>query len=659
MRHTSLANSICNVVLLSIIASPVMASETLRRYDVRDFFGKPERSFFRLSPDGKTLGFMQPYERRENLHVVLLPQDGTAPDFSRAKRLTAETERDIGGFFWKGNSHILYVKDFGGDENYHVVSVDVLSGKIKDLTPIAKIRASIVDDLRDDPDHVLVQHNKRDSKVFDVYRINVITGESTLVAQNPGNITQWLTDHGGLVRIATTTDGVNTSLLYRSSEKAPFKTVLTTDFRTTVAPMFFTFDNKSLYALSNRGRDKTALVILDPTTGEESKPLFENPDVDLDGASFSHKRKVLTQANFNTWKEQRHFFDPETKVLFTRLQEKLPGYEVVIQNENLAEDMFVVAAYSDRTPGTRYIYSTRSDTLTTLGEINPRIDPAQMATTKPVTYTTRDGLKINGYLTLPVNREARNLPVIVNPHGGPWGRDSWGFNPEIQFLANRGFAVFQMNYRGSTGYGRAFWEKSFKQWGRTMQDDITDGVTWLIHEGIADPKRIGIYGGSYGGYATLAGVTFTPDLYAAAVDYVGVANLFTFMNSIPPYWEPYLKMMHEMVGDPEKDKELLNAASPVFHADRIKTPLFVAQGANDPRVNRNESDQMVEALRKRGIAVQYMVKENEGHGFHNEENQFDFYGAMEAFFSKYLGKYPESVTPSRIQDINATKGNSP
>jgi dipeptidyl aminopeptidase/acylaminoacyl peptidase len=614
-----------------------MASEPLKRYELRDFFGKPERSFFRLSPDGKTLGFMQPYERRENIFIMPLSSDGKEPDFSKAKRLTAETERDIEGYFWKGNSHILYAKDFGGDENFHVVSVDVLSGKVKDLTPFPKIRASVVDDLLDDPDHVLVEHNRREPKVFDVYRINVKTGDSTLVAQNPGNITNWGTDHLGRVRIATTTDGVNTSLLYRASENDSFKTILNMDFRTTVAPLFFTFDNKSLYALSNRGRDKTALVILDPNTGKESKPLFEDPDVDLDGASYSRKRKVLTYVSFNTWKEQRHLFDPAAKALFAKLQEKLPGYEVLIQNENLAEDTFIVAAYSDRTPGIRYVYSLKSDSLTKLGEINPRIDPADMATMKAVSYTTRDGLNILGYLTVPVNREARNLPVIVNPHGGPWARDSWGFNPEVQFLANRGFAVFQMNYRGSTGYGRAFWEKSFKQWGKTMQNDITDGVKWLIQEGIADPKRIGIYGGSYGGYATLAGVTFTPDLYAAAVDYVGVANLFTFMETIPPYWRPYLTMMHEMVGDPEKDGELLNAASPAFHADKIKTPLFIAQGANDPRVNKNESDQMVDALRKRGIEVQYMVKNNEGHGFHNEENQFDFYGAMEAFLRKYLG----------------------
>jgi len=638
MKHTSLANVFCNILILSIISTPVVASEPLKRYELRDFFSKPERSFFRLSPDGKTLGFMQPYERRENIFVVPLSSDGKTPDFSKARRLTAETERDIASFFWKGNDHILYVKDFGGDENFHVVSVDLRSGKLQDLTPFAKVRASIVDDLKDDPDNVLIQHNKRDPKVFDVYRLNVITGDLQLIARNPGDITNWLTDHSGSVRIATTTDGVNTSLLYRASEKDPFKTVLTTDFRTTVSPLFFTFDNKALYALSNRGRDKTALVVLDPNTGKESKPLFETPEVDLDGADYSHKRKVLTFVSFNTWKEQRHFFDRETKALFAKLQEKLPGYDVIIQNENLAEDTFVVAAYSDRTPGSRYVYSLKSDTLTKLGEINPHIDPAHMAPMKAVTYTTRDGLKINGYLTVPVNLEARNLPVIVNPHGGPWTRDSWGYNPEVQFLVNRGFAVFQMNYRGSTGYGRAFWEKSFKQWGKTMQDDITDGVKWLISEGIADPKRVGIYGGSYGGYATLAGVTFTPDLYAAAVDYVGVANLFTFMNTIPPYWKPYLAMMHEMVGDPEKDKELLSAASPVFHVDNIKTPLFIAQGANDPRVNKNESDQIVDALRKRGVEVQYMVKVNEGHGFHNEENQFDFYGAMEAFFKKHMSK---------------------
>ena len=266
----------------------------------------------------------------------------------------------------------------------------------------------------------------------------------------------------------------------------------------------------------------------------------------------------------------------------------------------------------------------------------PWLKEEDMAVMKPIAYTSRDGLTIYGYLTLPKGIEAKNLPVVVNPHGGPWARDIWGFNPEVQFLANRGYAVLQMNFRGSTGYGKNFWTLSFKEWGKKMQDDITDGVEYLKKEGIADPGRIAIYGGSYGGYATLAGVAFTPDLYACAVDYVGVANLFTFLNTIPPYWKPYLDQFYEMVGDPKKDSLLFVETSPVLHADKIKTPLFIAQGANDPRVNKAESDQMVEALRARGVEVEYMVKDNEGHGFRNQNNRFDFYGAMEKFLEKYL-----------------------
>ncbi len=257
---------------------------------------------------------------------------------------------------------------------------------------------------------------------------------------------------------------------------------------------------------------------------------------------------------------------------------------------------------------------------------------------KPIQYQSRDGMTIHGYLTLPKGAEAKNLPVVINPHGGPWARDQWGFNPEIQFLANRGYAVLQMNFRGSTGYGRAFWEASFGEWGLKMQDDVSDGVQWLIDQGIADPKRIAIYGGSYGGYTTLAGITFTPELYACAIDYVGVSNLFTFMETIPPYWELYRQMLYEMVGDPDDptDKTRLEATSPVFHVDKIKAPLLIAQGAKDPRVNQAESDQMVAALEAKGIPVEYLLKENEGHGFRNEENRFEFYGAMERFLNQHL-----------------------
>jgi len=275
--------------------------------------------------------------------------------------------------------------------------------------------------------------------------------------------------------------------------------------------------------------------------------------------------------------------------------------------------------------------------------VSPWLDENELAPMKPIQYTSRDGMTIPGYLTLPVGAKHENLPVVVNPHGGPWARDGWGFNPEVQFLANRGYAVLQMNFRGSTGYGKEFWQASFKQWGRTMQDDITDGVEWLKEQGIADPSRIGIYGGSYGGYATLAGVTFTPELYACGVDYVGVSNIFTWMAAIPEYWKPYREMLYEMVGHPENDKELLESVSPFFHVDRIQVPMLVAQGANDPRVPKAESDQIVEQLRARGVEVEYMVKDNEGHGFANEENRFDFYRAMESFLGQHLGGRVETA----------------
>jgi dipeptidyl aminopeptidase/acylaminoacyl peptidase len=297
---------------------------------------------------------------------------------------------------------------------------------------------------------------------------------------------------------------------------------------------------------------------------------------------------------------------------------------------------FIISSGSDKNPGAYYYYDSSTDKLTNLGDLMPWLDASKMSEMKPISYKSRDGLTIHGYLTLPANKIPSNLPVIVNPHGGPWARDVWGYNPEVQFLANRGYAVLQINFRGSTGYGKKFVEAGNKQWGLKMQDDITDGVQWLIKQGIADAKKVGIYGGSYGGYATLAGITFTPDLYAAAVDYVGVSNIFTLLNTIPPYWESQRKMFYERVGDPVKDKDLLTKVSPVFHADKIKTPLFVAQGANDPRVNKAESDQIVDALKKRGINVQYMVKDNEGHGFANQENRFDFYKAMEEFFEKHL-----------------------
>ena len=610
---------------------PVPPEQKPPQLPLRDFFRNPEVAGVALSDDGKWISHLAPHEKR--LNIFVRPID--AP-IASATRITSETARDLAGYFWKGNDTLVYVKDFGGDENFHLVSVSRDGKTTKDLTPFPKVRAEIIDDLPDDPSAMLVGLNKRKPEVFDVYRVNVKTGELTLVAENPGNITSWYADHKGQVRLAGTTDGVNTSLLFRTTPKAAWKKVLTTSFKDSIAPMFFSFDNTKVYATSNLGRDKQAVVLLDPATMKEEKLLFEHPEVDVDSLGYWRQRKVVSCATYTTWKRERSCFDPDTKALFAKLEQKLPGYELDITATNKAEDLLVVRTRNDRTRGSFWLYDSKADKLSKVADSAPWLDEKLLAEMKPIRYTSRDGLAINGYLTLPKGVPAKALPVVVNPHGGPWHRDEWRYNAEVQFLANRGYAVLQMNFRGSTGYGRKFWESSFKEWGGKMQDDVSDGVKYLVSQGIADPKRVAIYGGSYGGYATLAGLAFSPDLYACGIDYVGVSNLFTFLKTIPPYWKPMLEMMYAMVGHPENEKDLLTARSPVMHVDKMRAPLLIAQGKNDPRVNVAESDQMVAALKKRGIDVPYLVKDNEGHGFRLQENQFEFYDAMEKFLAKYL-----------------------
>lgn len=606
-----------------------------KQYAVEDFFRNPEKVNFSLSPDGKFYAYMAPYKRMLNVYVREIGKEAEI-------QLTYDTLRSVYGFFWANNERILYIKDSGGDENMKLFGVNKDGSNLTALVDFPKVRTEMIDDLPDIDEYVIIGLNKRVPQVFDPYRLNVNTGELTMLAENPGNIVGWMTDHNGELRVAfAVVEGVNTSLLYRDTEKGPFREILQTTFKETMSPQFFTFDNKKLYAVSDLGRDKLAAVVFDPMLAKEEKVLYENTDYDVDQLVYSRARKVLTAARYTSWKRERFFFDSEFETMMNDLKSKLGDLEFDLVSNNKAEDKFLVLANSDKSLGTYYLYDKRSGILEKISDITPWLDPEEMATMNPVEYASRDGLTIHGYLTLPKGytmENAKNLPVVVNPHGGPWYRNQWGFNPEVQFLANRGYAVFQMNFRGSTGYGRKFWEASFKEWGRSMQDDITDGVNWLIDKGIADKERIAIYGASYGGYATLAGITKTPDLYAAAVDYVGVANMFTFMKTIPPYWEPQLQMFYEMVGDPVRDSLLLSEVSPVLHSDKITTPLFVAQGANDPRVNINESNQMVEALRNRGITVEYMVKEDEGHGFYNEKNQFDFYNAMDKFLAEHLKK---------------------
>lgn len=600
-----------------------------REIPLRDFFKNPEKTDYTISPDGRYFAYLAPYNKRLNIFVQEIGK-------TESVRVTNVSDRDINHYFWGNEDIILYMKDKNGDENFHLFSVEKDGANEKEVTPFENVRCNIVDELFDSKTDILIELNRRVPEVFDVYRLNVITGELTMTAENPGNVGAWVNDHNGKVRVAITSDGVNKSILYRDTETEKFRTVITTDFKELLQPLFFTFDNLHVYALSNLGRDKTAIIRYDIAAGKEAEMLYERSDVDLSNLSYSRKRKVLSHITFHTWKLERKFLDEDTKNLYSRLEEEFKGYEAAIVSKDDNEKKYIVRTYSDRSLGSYYLYDSVSDKISKLSDVSPWLDENELAETKPVSIKTRDGLTMQGYLTLPKGAEARSLPLVLNPHGGPWVRDVWTYNPEVQFLANRGYAVLQLNYRGSTGYGRKFWELSFKQWGRTMQDDLTDGVNWLVEQGIADAKRVAIYGGSYGGYAVLAGLAFTPEVYAAGVDYVGVSNLFTFLKSIPSYWMPYLETMYEMVGHPERDKELLIETSPVFHADKIKSPLFIAQGRMDPRVNVNESDQMVEALKKRGIDVPYMVKDNEGHGFHNEENKFDFYEAMEKFLAKHL-----------------------
>tara|TARA_R110000787_G_scaffold108621_6_gene217081 strand:+ start:2333 stop:4288 length:1956 start_codon:yes stop_codon:yes gene_type:complete len=609
------------------------------KISVEDFMKNSEKRTFRISPDGKYISYLAPYNKRMNIHVKAIDSDSII-------RVTSVNDRDIAGYFWANNDRLVYIRDQGGNENFHLFSVDKNGNNEVDLTPFDGVRAQIIDDLEDNQEEMIIELNNRIPQVFDPYRINITTGEMELLYENPGNITGWDTDHDGKLRLAYVTNGVDTSILYREKESDDFKEVISLNFKQTLSPQFFDFDNGNIvYAVSNLGRDKAAVVKYDLKENKEIEELFMDDEVDVDGVNYSNKRKVLTSINYTKDKLKRKFLDGETKNMFEMLKNKLGSdNEYYISSKNKKEDVFLIYVSNDKSRGSYYSYDKNSDKLDKMADLSPWLNPDHLANMKPISYTSRDGLKINGYLTLPVGREAKNLPVIINPHGGPWARDNWGFNSEVQLLANRGYAVLQMNFRGSTGYGREFMEKSFKKWGQEMQNDITDGVHWLIEEGIANPDRIAIYGGSYGGYATLAGITNTPDLYAAAVDYVGVSNLFTFMETIPPYWEPYKEMLYEMVGNPNtNDSIMMRANSPVFHVDKIKAALFVAQGANDPRVVQAESDQMVEAIEKNGVNIQYMLKENEGHGFRNEENRFDFYNAMTEFLEINLKEKVEKV----------------
>lgn len=592
------------------------------------FFRNPVAKNVVVSPNGKRLASLQPLKGRMNVFVRNI-------DKNEWQSITAMDDRDVAFVNWKDDNTLIFSRDFGGDENFHLFSVTADGQNLRDLTPYNKTRMNLIDDLQGiSKNEVIVGLNDRNPQAFDVYRLNVQTGVRQLLLENPGQYTHFLVDNKGVLRVVVGTDGAQRTYFYRDNEKQAFKKVLTLNFKDQINPFAFDKKNKMVYATSNLKRDTLAVVEWNPANGKVGKTLFSPTNYDVVRVSYSRHRQELVAAAFEDWKIQRHFFSSFYKNSYNQLGIKDRDVSIVSVSDD--ENVWVLEANSDRSGSHYYTYDVKNKKLTFLFNSTPWLKEEQMVEMKPIEFQSRDGLKLMGYLFLPNNVDPKELPVIVNPHGGPWARDTWGFRPEAQFFANRGYAVLKVNFRGSTGFGKKFWEASFKQWGLKMQDDITDGVAWMVQKGIADKGRIAIYGGSYGGYATLAGLTFTPDLYRCGIDYVGVSNIFTLMETVPPYWKPMREMFYEMIGDPVKDKELLTKVSPVFHADKIVAPLFVAQGAQDPRVKKAESDQIVEALRKRGVDVPYLVKENEGHGFRNEENRFEFYRQAEHFLERHM-----------------------
>ncbi len=618
------------IFCLGILVLAACAGETdLRTIPIEDFFKNPEKTSFKISPDGEYIAYLQPYKNRLNIFVQHISN-------TKVVQVTASTDRNIGNYFWANNNQLMYFKDTNGDENRRLYAVNKDGSQVRDLIPDKKVRIRIIGLDRVKPNQVLLALNKRDSTVFDAYRLDTQTGKLNLAAQNPGNISDWIADSEGQLRLAVANDGVFETYLYRGSERESFKKLFTNNFKTTVRPIGFCSESDCLYALSNQGRDKTALVEINCKTGKETRIIYSHPDVDLTDAGYSKQTKKLLFAEYTTWKNQREYLDSTTKSLFKNLNRLLPNTEIRITDKNLAEDKFIIRTYTDRNPGEFYLYQTATGKLSKLAAFNSAIKPEELSEMKPISFTAGDGTPIQGYLTLPKGKDAKNLPIVVLPHGGPNARNTWSYNAEVQFLANRGYGVFQLNFRGSTGYGKAFWSAGFKQWGGLIQQDITDGVRWLIKQGIADPNRIGIYGFSFGGYSALMGLYTHPDLYACGVSYSGLSNLYSYLKSIPPYYKPYQLMYQEMVGNPATDGEYLRKASPVFHTDKIQAPLLIAQGARDSRVTINETDQLVKELRKRKVPVTYLVKPNEGHVFRNEENRLDFYLHLEKFLQKNL-----------------------
>lgn len=626
-------------------------------------FGNPEYAGAQISPDGKYISFIKPLNGTMNIWVK-----GVDEKFEAARPMTNDQARPVRSYFWsRDGKYILFVQDKGGDENFNVYAVNPADKPAagspvpaaRNLTDAKGIRAMIQAVPESDPDAIYVGINDRDKAWHDLYKVKISTGERTLISENRDRYQEMVFDNADRLRLATrSAPNGDTEILKIGADGKATKIYDCNAFET-CGPIRFHKDNKRVYFQTNKGDlDLIELVLMDANTGAvtkvESDPLGR---VDFGGISFSEVTKEPIATTYTDDRVRILWKDKKFEKDYDYLKKSLGDRDINFQSSTRDESKFIVVTSSDVDPGTVWLFDRRSRNLSTLYQVREKLDRKSLSPMKAVRYKSSDGLEIPAYLTIPKGSDGKNLPTVLFIHGGPWGRDVWGYHPYAQFLANRGYAVLQPNFRASTGYGKKFLNAGNNEWGQKMQDDITWGKKFLVEQGISDPKRVAIMGGSYGGYATLAGVTFTPDEYAAAVAIVAPSNLKTLLESVPPYWEAIRETFYKRMGDPRTPAglEQMKRQSPLTYADRIKTPLLVVQGANDPRVNKRESDQIVVALRDRNYPVEYLVAPDEGHGFARPVNNMAMIAASERFLAKHIGgRFQESMSPEvakRLSEI--------
>ena len=593
-------------------------------------FGNPEKTSPQLSPDGKYLAYIAPDEN--NVLQVQLRTVGQADD----RQLTADKKQGIWIFFWTySGEELIYLQDADGDENWHLFSVNIQSNQVRDLTPFQGVQAQPIAFDRNFPNEILVGMNIRDRSKHDLYRINLKNGAVEFDTDNPGNIVDWTADAQFQVRAATakTADG-GSEVLFRETADKSWESLRSWGPDDQGDAVMFSENGKILYIISNHDANAKRLIALDLETKQETD-LASDPEYDVGNIVVHPTKREIQAVSFYKDKQEWQILDKSIAEDFEDLGKFRPG-EFSITSRNLADTTWLVAYMTDDGPVYYYAFDRASKTFTFLFSKQPKLEGLPLSSMEPISYTARDGLTIHGYLTKPVG-VSTPVPTVLLVHGGPWARDTWRYVPEVQWLANRGYAVLQINFRGSTGYGKAFFNAGNREWAGKMHDDLLDGVNWLVETGIAQPDKIAIVGGSYGGYAALVGLTFSPDVFACAVDIVGPSNLITLLQTIPPYWESRKASLFHRIGNLETEPEFLKSISPLFFVDRIQKPLLIGQGANDPRVKEAESDQIVNAMKQAGKPVEYVLYTDEGHGFARPENRLHFYAIAEEFLAKYLG----------------------